>query len=205
MEDYEFQGWLGYSADAVNGKMQWDVFELKILIYLGNIEAAPMLCAGVTVYTPLRNNGRMGKMVGIVGVGGLGHFGILFARALGAEKVVGISRKASKRDEVLALGADMYIATDGKDEKNWATENSRTIDLIISTASSPDMPLTDYHKLLWYRSDFIEVNAPNNSDLPPINAFTLISGGFKIGGSATGSPADIEEMLYFVVGKKVKP
>lgn len=65
------------------------------------------------MYSPLKNFGcGPGKRVGIVGVGGLGHFGIMFAKALGADKVVGISRKADKRDDVLKMGADQYIATE---------------------------------------------------------------------------------------------
>jgi D-arabinose 1-dehydrogenase-like Zn-dependent alcohol dehydrogenase len=84
-----------------------------------------MLCGGVTVYSPLRRNGcGPGKSVGIVGIGGLGHFGILFAKALGADKVVGISRKNSKRDDVLKLGAHEYIATD--EDEDWHLKNART-------------------------------------------------------------------------------
>lgn len=163
-----------------------------------------MLCGGVTVYTPLRNNGcGPGKTVGIVGVGGLGHFGVLFAKALGADKVIGISRRASKRDEVLALGADEYIATE--DDEDWATKHAQSIDLIISTVSSPKMPLTQYLGLLRYGGNFIQVGAPDGGELPPINAFTLLSGGFKVGGSAIGSPSDIKEMLQLAVDKKIKP
>lgn len=82
---------------------------------LSSNEAAPALCGGVTVYTPLRNNGcGPGKTVGIVGIGGLGHFGILFAKALGADHVVAISRSATKREDAMKMGADKFIATDGK-------------------------------------------------------------------------------------------
>ena len=78
-------------------------------------EAAPALCGGVTIYAPLRNNGcGPGKKVGIVGIGGIGHFGILFAKALGADEVVAISRSASKKEDAMKLGADKFIATDGK-------------------------------------------------------------------------------------------
>lgn len=94
-----------------------------------------MLCGGVTVYSPLKHFGAgPGKKVGIVGVGGLGHFAVLFARALGAEEVVGISRKASKRKEALDLGCTDYIATD--DDEDWQVKNTRRFDLIISTVSS---------------------------------------------------------------------
>ena len=71
-----------------------------------------MLCGGITLYSPLKNHGcGPGKKVGIIGVGGLGHFGVIFAKALGADKVVGISRKADKKDDVLKMGADEYVAT----------------------------------------------------------------------------------------------
>lgn len=123
---------------------------------LDSADAAPMMCGGITVFSPLRQNGcGPGKTVGIVGVGGLGHFGVLFAKALGADKVIGISRKAEKRDEVLRLGADAYIATD--DDKDWATQNRRTVDLIISTVSSEKMPMTEYLMLLKTKGTFIQV------------------------------------------------
>lgn len=79
-------------------------FVFKIPESLPSEEAAPMLCGGITVYSPLRENGcGPGKKVGIIGVGGLGHFGVLFARALGADRVVGISRRANKREDVSIL------------------------------------------------------------------------------------------------------
>jgi D-arabinose 1-dehydrogenase-like Zn-dependent alcohol dehydrogenase len=131
-------------------------FVFKIPDELPSEHAAPMLCGGITMYSPLRHNGcGPGKTVGIVGVGGLGHFGVLFAKALGADKVVGISRKASKRDEVLALGADEYIATD--DDKDWETKNARSLDLIVSTVSSTRMPLTGYLGLLKTYGTYIQV------------------------------------------------
>ena len=96
--------------------------------------AAPMLCGGITVYSPLKHWGAgPGKRVAILGVGGLGHFGVLFAKAMGADEVVGISRKAEKRAEALALGCDAYIATD--DDEAWGQKWERHFDLIISTVS----------------------------------------------------------------------
>jgi D-arabinose 1-dehydrogenase-like Zn-dependent alcohol dehydrogenase len=131
-------------------------FVFRIPDGLPSEHAAPMLCGGITVYSPLRNNGcGPGKRIGIVGVGGLGHFGVIFAKALGADRVVGISRKASKRDEVLKLGADEYIATD--DDKDWATKNAGSLDLIISTVSSAKMPLSGYMKLLRTYGTLIQV------------------------------------------------
>ncbi|KAI7785970.1 nadp-dependent alcohol dehydrogenase [Diaporthe eres] len=172
---------------------------------LDSEDAAPMLCGGVTVYSPLKKNGcGPGKTVGVVGVGGLGHFAVLFAKALGADRVVGISRKSDKRDDVLKLGADAYIAT--AEDKGWETKNKRTLDLIISTVSSANMPLTDYLGLLKTRGTLIQVGAPDGGNLPPINAFTLLASGIKIGGSGIGSPTDeIPEMLKLAVEKKIKP
>lgn len=131
-------------------------FVFKIPDGLSSADAAPMLCGGVTVYSPLKANGcGPGKTVGIVGVGGLGHFGVLFAKALGADRVVGISRKSDKKGDALALGADEYIAT--SDDADWATKNKRSLDLIISTISSEKMPLTDYLGLLKTKGTFIQV------------------------------------------------
>ncbi|KAA8646673.1 NAD(P)-dependent alcohol dehydrogenase [Aspergillus tanneri] len=122
-------------------------FVIKIPDAIPSAIAAPMLCGGITSYSPLRHNGcGPGKTVGIIGVGGLGHFGIMFAKALGADRVVAISRKANKREDALKLGANTYIATD--DNINWAKNNSRSLDLIISTVSSSKMPIVDYISLL---------------------------------------------------------
>lgn len=179
-------------------------FVFKIPEGLSSEAAAPMLCGGVTMYSPLKNNGcGPGKTVGIVGVGGLGHFGVLFAKALGADKVIGISRRSSKKDDVLALGADAYIAT--ADDKDWAKTNARSIDLIISTVSNSDMPLEQYLGLLKANGTFIQVGAPDGGNLPPISAFTLIIAGIKVGGSAIGPPSDVRDMLQLAVEKNVQP
>lgn len=101
---------------------------------LDSAQAAPMLCGGVTVFRPLKYHGvKPGMTVGVVGVGGLGHYAVLFAKAMGA-KVIGISRRESKRQEVMGLGADGYIAT--ADEEKWAQKHAKSIDLIISTVAS---------------------------------------------------------------------
>jgi len=178
-------------------------FVFKIPDAIPSEEAAPMLCGGVTVFAPLKREGcGPGKRVGIIGVGGLGHFGVLFAKALGADKVVGISRRNNKREDVLKLGADEYIATE--DEPDWAKKHARSLDLIISTVSSPKMPLMEYFQLLRTRGTFIQVGAPEDN-LPATNAFALIGKGIKFGGSIIGSPTDIQEMLALAAEKKVHP
>lgn len=134
-----------YNSNHVNGGKSYggyalyhrapSHFVIKIPDNISPSIAAPMLCGGITTYSPLRHYGcGPGKTVGIVGVGGLGHFGIMFAKALGADRVVAISRKDNKREDALKLGADAYIATD--DDKDWAQKNSRSLDLIVSTVSS---------------------------------------------------------------------
>jgi alcohol dehydrogenase (NADP+) len=178
-------------------------FAIKIPSALKSEDAAPMMCGGITVYSPLKANGAgPGKRVGIVGVGGLGHFGILFAKALGCEKVMAISRRRNKVEDAKAMGATDYIAT-SEDEK-WARKHARSLDLIISTVSSPDMPLESYLRLLRTGGQFIQVGAPEDK-LPQIAAFGLIGKGCKIGGSQIGSPKEIQEMLNFAAEKGIKP
>ena len=178
-------------------------FVLKIPDGISSEDAAPMLCGGITVYAPLKKNGcGPGKKVGIVGFGGLGHFGILYAKALGADKVVAISRSHAKRDDAKKMGVDDFIATN--DDKDWATHHARSLDLIVSTVSSPHMPLEQYLMLLRTNGQFIQVGAPEDK-LPAFNAFSLIAKGCKIGGSAIGAPHEIEEMLELTIQKKVKP
>lgn len=162
-----------------------------------------MLCGGVTVYSPLKKNGcGPGKKVGIVGLGGLGHFGVLFAKALGADKVVVISRSRGKEEDARKMGADDFIATE--EDKDWAEKHASSLDLIVSTVSSPKMPLMQYLNLLRRNGQFIQVGAPEDS-LPGFNVFTLIMKSAKIGGSIIGSPAEIEEMLALASSHKVKP
>lgn len=171
---------------------------------LDSADAAPMLCGGITLYSPLKKNGcGPGKTVGIIGVGGLGHFGVLFAKALGADRVVGISRKAEKRDDVLKLGADQYIATE--EDADWAKKHARSLDLIVCTVSSGKMPLASYMGLLKVEGTLIQVGAPDAGELPNINAFTIIMNGIKIGGSGIGAPHEIREMLQLAADKKIKP
>lgn len=142
----------GYATrNRTNGR-----FVMPIPDGLSSAAAAPMLCGGITVYSPLKRHGcGPGKRVGVVGVGGLGHFAILFAKALGAEKVVGISRKQDKAEDACKLGADMYIATD--EEKDWVPKNRRSLDLIVCTVSSDKMPLEGYLSLLATHGTFVQV------------------------------------------------
>ncbi|KAL9115732.1 MAG: hypothetical protein Q9227_000100 [Pyrenula ochraceoflavens] len=177
-------------------------FVVKIPDGIPSDEAAPMLCGGITTYSPLkRGNAGPGKKVGIIGIGGLGHFGILWAKALGCDKITAISRSASKKADALKMGADEFIATD--EDKDWATHHTRSLDLLVSTVSSPNMPLPEYLQLLRTNGSFVQVGAPEDL-IPPFNAFALIAKGVTVGGSAIGSPEEIREMLAMAEKKKVK-
>lgn len=195
-------------------------FVIPIPEGLDSANAAPMLCAGITMYSPLRRNGcGPGTSVGILGVGGLGHFGVLFCKALGADRIVGISRNADKRDDVLKLGADDYIATET--DVGWQEKHKASLDLIISTISSDSINLSEYLWLLKTQGTFVQVGyvfqtisrstlltwhrAPDGGKLPPFSVFDLLARGFNIGGSGCGSPAEIREMLQLAVEKKVEP
>jgi alcohol dehydrogenase (NADP+) len=132
-------------------------FVVKIPDGLTTAEAAPMLCGGVTVWNPLVQNGAgPGKRVGIVGIGGLGHFGLLWAKALGCAEVVAISRRSTKSADAKKMGADKFIATD--EDEDWANKNARSLDLIVSTVSSPNMPLAEYFQLLRTNGQFVQVS-----------------------------------------------
>lgn len=179
-------------------------FAFKIPDALPSAEAAPLLCGGITVFSPLLKYGAgPGKSVGIVGIGGLGHMGILFARALNCDRVVGISRTSSKRkDAIDGLGADGFIATD--EDKKFSRKHSRSLDLIICTVSSQDMPLSQYLRLLKTDGTFVQVGAPEKP-LPPLSAGLLIQKGVKVTGSSIGSPQEIRKMLQLAAEKRVLP
>lgn len=134
-------------------------------------------------------------------VGGLGHFGLIFAKALGAKKVVAISRTDAKKADALKIGADHFIATG---DEGWADKNAGTIDLIVSTVSSPKMPLGQYLQLLRPHGTFVQVGAPED-ELPGFSAFALIAKGAQVKGSIIGTPKEIDDMLALAVEKKVKP
>lgn len=119
--------------------------------------AAPLLCGGVTVYGPLKRFGAgPGKTVGIAGIGGIGHFGIMFAKAMGAHTVA-ISSSDSKEEDAMKLGADDYVSTAGDDFKKWFGK----IDLIVITANAYDeATLGKYFMMLGLRGVAALVGAP---------------------------------------------
>ena len=100
------------------------------------------------------------------------------------------------------MGADAFIATNVEPE--WSNHHGRSLNLIVSTISSPKMPLEQYLMLLRTNGHFIQVGAPEDK-MPAFYAFSLTMKGSKLGGSAIGKPSQIEEMLQLVVKKNLKP
>ncbi|MFD9041201.1 NAD(P)-dependent alcohol dehydrogenase [Streptomyces bottropensis] len=153
--------------------------------------AAPLLCAGITTYSPLRHwNAGPGKKVAVVGLGGLGHMGVKIAHALGAEVTI-LSQSLRKKDDGLKLGADHYYAT--SDEATFK-ELAGTFDLILSTVSAP-LNLDAYLSLLKTDGAFVNLGAPEEP--VALNLFSVIAGRKTLAGSGTGGIQETQEMLDF--------
>ncbi len=153
--------------------------------------AAPLLCAGITTYSPLRHwNAGPGKKVAILGMGGLGHMGVKIAHALGAEVTV-LSQSLRKKEDGLKLGADHYYAT--SDETTFE-ELRGTFDLILSTVSAP-LDLDRFLSLLRTDGAFVNVGAPEEP--VRLNLFSVIGGRKTLAGSGIGGIRETQEMLDF--------
>ncbi len=153
--------------------------------------AAPLLCAGITLYSPLRHwKAGPDTRVGIIGLGGLGHMGVKIARALGAEVTV-FSRSQRKRDDALRLGAHHYHVASTPDT---FTPLQKTFDLIINTVSSA-IDWNQYLELLRLDGSMVVVGIP---EVPvPMRAQPLTGARRSVAGSGMGSIAETQEMLDF--------
>jgi len=153
--------------------------------------AAPLLCAGITLYSPLKHwNAGPGKNVAIVGLGGLGHMGVKLAHALGAEVTV-LSQSLSKEADGKRLGADHYYAT--SDPVTFA-KLAGSFDLIINTVSAA-LDWNQYLRLLKANGAMVVVGIPDQA--VPIEAFNLVMGRRSLAGSLIGGIAETQEMLDF--------
>ena len=153
---------------------------------------APLLCAGITTYSPLRHwNAGPGKKVGVVGIGGLGHMGIKLAHALGAH-VVAFTTSESKREAALALGADEVVVSRNPEEM---AAHAKSFDLILNTVAAPH-DLDAFLVLLKRDGALTLVGAPATSHPAP-NVFNLIMKRRTIAGSMIGGIAETQEMLDF--------
>ena len=153
--------------------------------------AAPLLCAGITLYSPLRHwNAGPGKKVAIVGMGGLGHMGVKLGAAMGADITV-LSQSLSKKEDGLKLGAKEYYATS---DAETFTKLAGKFDLIICTVGVA-IDWNAYLGLLKVNGSMVLVGVPEHA--VPVHAFSLIPGRRSLSGSMIGSIKETQEMLDF--------
>ena len=161
--------------------------------------AAPLLCAGITLYSPLRHwKAGPGKKVAIMGLGGLGHVGVKIARALGAEVTV-LSHSERKREDALKMGAHKFVST--HDKKVFA-EHAGEYDLIINTISA-DIDMAPYFNLLKLDASLVVVGLPEKP--LTISPAPLVFMRRSYAGSLIGSIKETQEMLDFCAKHEITP
>ncbi|KAK6459927.1 alcohol dehydrogenase, class V [Scheffersomyces coipomensis] len=169
--------------------------------------AAPLLCGGLTVYSPIvRNAGYdlSNKTIGIVGIGGLGSMAIQIAKALGAKKIYAFSRSDTKKADALGLGADELIAT--KEKPFWFKEHFNEFDFILNCANSgKGANLDPYILVLKLSGIFVNVSAPPVNEKLQFSAFPMISNGGTVKASAIGSMKEADELLKLFADKGLSP
>lgn len=152
---------------------------------------APLMCAGITLFSPLKNwNAGPGKKVAVMGLGGLGHMGVKFAHALGAEVTV-LSHSGNKEADAKSMGADHFIVTkDAKDLRHL----HKKFDLILNTISA-DIELDPYLQLLKLDGTLVVIGLPGKPY--QVNVGTLLDQRRSVAGSMIGGIAQLQEMLNF--------
>ena len=177
----------GYSDSIVVDER----FVLRVPSNLDLAGAAPLLCAGITTYSPMRHWGvTEGKKVGVVGLGGLGHMGVKFARAFGAHVVV-FTTSSDKTEDALRLGADEVVVSRNADEMQ---QHSGSFDFILDTVSAQH-DINAYLNLLRLDGNITLVGVPEKP--LEVAAFSLIMGRRSLSGSNIGGIAETQEMLDF--------
>jgi alcohol dehydrogenase (NADP+) len=166
-------------------------FALRVPANLKLAGAAPLLCAGITTYSPMRHWGvAKGKKVGVVGLGGLGHMGVKFARAFGARVVV-FTTSPSKKEDALRLGADEVVLSRNANEMQ---KHAFSFDFILDAVSA-EHDINAYINLLARDGNITLVGAPAKP--LGVSAFPLIVGRRSLSGSNIGGLAETQEMLDF--------
>lgn len=185
----------GYSTHVV---VDQD-FVLRIPEALPYESVAPLLCAGITTYSPLAHwKVGPGSKVAVVGMGGLGHLAVKIAAAMGAEVTV-LSQTLSKQEDGLRFGATHYFAT--SDDATFRTL-ANTFDLILNTVSAP-LKLDSYLRMLRLDGTMVNVGAP--PEPLPLRVFTLFGNRRSFAGSSIGSIAETQEMLEFCAAHGIVP
>ena len=184
----------GY-ADSI--RVNWR-FAIPVPKILESENVAPLLCAGITVYSPLRNHGvRPASRVGVIGIGGLGHLGLQFAKAFGAE-VTAFSTSKDKEPEAKALGAHHFVNTR---DTGALKKVAGSFDLLLNTANA-DQDWSAYVNTLRPKGTLVFLGVPASPMTLPV--FPLVSGQRSVAGSPTGSPGDLREMLDVAARHGVK-
>jgi uncharacterized zinc-type alcohol dehydrogenase-like protein len=183
----------GYS----DGYVVNENYAVRIPTGLDLAAVAPLLCAGITLYSPLKHwQAGPGKKVAIMGLGGLGHMGVKFAHALGADVTV-LSHSPNKESDARKLGADHFILTSDADQMKSV---KRSFDLILDTVSA-EHNIDDYLSLLSTNGTLVVIGLPG---VPfAVNAGTLLSGRRSMAGSMIGGIAQTQEMLNFCGEQKI--
>lgn len=210
MENYCIKGNTGtYASVDVDGSITQGGYATNIVVNEDFVlrvpesipyeAAAPLLCAGITTYSPLAHwNAGPGTKVAVVGMGGLGHMAVKIAHAMGAEVTV-LSQTLSKQDDGLRFGAEHYFAT--SDASTFETLKNN-FDLIINTVSAP-VNLDAYVSLLRLNGTMVNVGAP--PEALPISVFALMGNRRSFAASGIGSIAETQEMLDFCAEHNIAP
>lgn len=185
----------GYSTHIV----VTEDFVVKIPDGLALDAAAPLLCAGITTYSPLRHWGAApGKKIAVVGLGGLGHMAVKLAHAMGAEVTV-LSQSLKKKEDGLKLGANDYYATS---DPETFKKLAGSFDLIVNTVSAK-IDINAYLSLLAVDGTLVNVGAP--SEPLPVHVFSLIPQRRSFAGSSIGGIRETQEMLDFCAEHNITP
>jgi len=177
----------GYSESIVVDER----FVLKVPENLELAGVAPLLCAGITTYSPIRRWGDIkGKKVGVVGLGGLGHMGVKFAKAFGAHTVV-FTTSPGKKEDALRLGADEVIISTNAEEMK---QHAGSFNFILDTISA-DHDVNAYLNMLGIDGNLTLVGAPETP--MAVSAFALLFGRKSLSGSLIGGIKETQEMLDF--------
>jgi uncharacterized zinc-type alcohol dehydrogenase-like protein len=184
----------GYSERIVVNEK----FVLHVSKKLDLAASAPLLCAGITLYSPLKHWGAgPGRKVGIVGLGGLGHMGVKFSHAFGAETAL-FTTSPSKIEDGKKLGADVVIVSKNEAEMN---KHNRSFDLIVSTVAASHN-LDPFISLLKRDGTLVLVGAPEHPHPSP-TVFNLLLGRRALAGSAIGGIPETQEMLDYCAEKNI--